>query len=215
MRILIASPQRIFRECLAHWLKGENFCCDCTSFPSQVVALASEPAPDLVLVDHNQRREEEILRWISDARIELPGSRVLVIGDEDSERHVTRYIEAGAAGFVTNSRSLPQLKDAIESVLRHDAECSPAQVSLVFARLQQLSRGGGPSQTSNSRDLTSRELEILKLIDLGRSNREIAKELHLSVHTVKTHVHNILEKLGAVNRRRAVYLAYHYGWMSK
>lgn len=61
--------------------------------------------------------------------------------------------------------------------------------------------------------LTDREMEILRLVDEGRSNKQIAKALHISLHTVKNHVHRILEKLQVSNRREAVHLAYTNGWL--
>ena len=61
--------------------------------------------------------------------------------------------------------------------------------------------------------LTDREMEILKLVDEGKSNKDIAKLLHISLHTVKNHVHRILEKLKVGNRREAVHLAYSNGWL--
>ena len=61
--------------------------------------------------------------------------------------------------------------------------------------------------------LTDREMEILRLLDEGKSNKQIAKLLHISLHTVKNHVHRILEKLQVTNRREAVHLAYSNGWL--
>ena len=213
--VSIVSPHRIFRECLAQCLEGASaFTCFFASSTQEPILEASSPPPDLVLVDHSGCSDETILQFIRDVRNESPTCRLLVIGNEESEQQLTRYIEAGAAGFVAHVRSARELMAAIESVLRYDADCAPEQASLIFARLQQLSLQHNRSPALKPCDLTIRELEILKLIDLGRSNKEIAGELHLSIHTVKTHVHNILEKLGAANRRRAVFLAYNKGWLT-
>ena len=111
-------------------------------------------------------------------REEFQECRLLVIGDEGSEKQLTRYIEAGAAGLVGNGRSLQKLMSAIECVVRHSADCTAEQASLVFARLQELARERKPSLALNTSNLTCRETEILKLIDLGQSNKEIASKLH-------------------------------------
>jgi len=215
-RVLIASEHRVLRECLAFWLRGANFSCDSVTCPKKGILKLPSPAPDLVLIDHSEREEATILRLVSAANKHSAECRLLVIGDRQSERQLNRYIEAGAAGFVSKGQSLQAMLREIKRVVLHDAESLPEQASLVLARLQQLSREREPTTMLNSSDLlTFREVEILKLIELGRSNKEIASELHLSIHTVKTHVHHILEKVGASNRRRAVYLANRNGWLSK
>jgi DNA-binding NarL/FixJ family response regulator len=215
-RVVIVSEHRIFRECLAFWLRGANFSCESVTCPKKGIFKLSTPAPDLILIDHSERTEVNILRLINAARKHSEESRLLVIGDQESERQMSRYIEAGAGGFVAKGQSLQSLLSAIKRLILDDAERLPNQASLVFARLQQLSREREPTELLKSSDLlTFREVEILKLIELGRSNKEIASELHLSIHTVKTHVHHILAKVGASNRRRAVYLTYRNGWLSK
>jgi DNA-binding NarL/FixJ family response regulator len=175
----------------------------------------SSPAPDLVLIDHSERTEATILRLITAVHKHSTECHLLVIGDRESEQQLSRYAEAGAGGFVSKRQSLQAMLSAIKRLILHDAERLPEQPSLVFARLQQLSREREPGLLKSSDLLTFREVEILKLVELGRSNKEIASELHLSIHTVKTHVHHILDKVGASNRRRAVYLAYSNGWLSK
>jgi DNA-binding NarL/FixJ family response regulator len=214
-RVLIVSEHRIFRECLSFWLRGANFSCDSVTCPKKGILKLSTQAPDLVLIDHSERTEATILRLVKAVCNHSSDIRLLVIGDRESERQLNRYLEAGAGGFVSKGQSLQVMLRAIKRVILRDAESLPEKASLVLAKLQQLSREREPAEFVNATDLTFREVEILKLIELGRSNKEIASELHLSIHTVKTHVHHILDKVGASNRRRAVYLAYRNGWLSK
>ena len=213
MNILIVCQNRIFAGCLGKVLESSSVSCTFAQNRDESFCELEREPSEMIIVDHTGWSEESVLKLVHQIHEQFDQARVLVISGPDIDRGVTQYIEGGAVGFLTKEHSIEQLLDAIDCVLRHSAKCWVEQAALVFERLQELSRDRSRLSSSSEHPLTVREVDVLKLVDMGRSNKEIAVELHLSIHTVKSHVHRILEKAGASNRREAVYRALHSGWL--
>jgi len=135
-------------------------------------------------------------------------SRVLILTTFDLDEYVFEALAAGASGFVLKDDPPEQLIAAIRTVAAGDALLSPAVTRRVIRQFVRTPRPEPPAAVA---DLTSRELEVLRLITLGRSNAEIAGELFISEGTVKTHVTHVLQKLGLRDRVQAVVLAFRTG----
>lgn len=145
---------------------------------------------------------------------QFKNAKVLVVGGQAEERQATAYMEAGAADFrISDSESLDDFCEVIERALHGETSYGPERTQAIFARLQQLSKEVSRITAMETLILTDREMEILQFVDEGKSNKQIASLLHISLHTVKNHVHRILEKLKVSNRREAVRLAYTSGWL--
>jgi two-component system nitrate/nitrite response regulator NarL len=129
----------------------------------------------------------------------------IVIGVPDSDEDILSCIEVeGAAGYVVLNASLDDLLQNIRAVMRGESLCSPRIAGLAFGRMSALARENeAKSNQCHDTGLTRREGEIVRLIDEGLSNKEIASRLHIEVSTVKNHVHNILDKLHLHNRYSA------------
>ncbi|HEU5091676.1 MAG TPA: response regulator transcription factor, partial [Nitrospira sp.] len=110
----------------------------------------------------------------------------------------------GAAGYLLIDSSLDDLIGNIKAVMNGETLCSPRVASLAFDRVSALTRQIESRQVVDKARLTKRETEIVRLIDEGLTNKEIAVHLHIEVSTVKNHVHNILDKLHLHNRYSAV-----------
>jgi len=151
--------------------------------------------PDVVLVRVAAPQDIVTLRAIATA---APGVRVVALGVTDAADEVIACAEAGAAGYLPRDGTLEDLTTIITSVAGGETVCSPRVAAALLRRVASLAAerrmGNG-----NAR-LTARESEIVRLIDRGLSNKEIAQQLVIEVRTVKNHVHNILEKL-QVHRR--------------
>ena len=135
-----------------------------------------------------------------------PELKIIVIGVPDTDEAILSCIEGeGAAGYVLVDASLDDLMNNIHAVLRGETLCSPRIASVAFGRMSALARQAG-TKTSPNNDccLTPREAEIVRLIEDGLSNKEIAVRLNIEVSTVKNHVHNILDKLQLHNRYSVV-----------
>ena len=170
----------------------------------EAVALVREVEPDVILLDI---RMPELDGIEATKEIVQSGSttRVLVLTTFDADEYVHGAIRAGASGFLLKDVRPAELVDAIRIVAAGNALLAPASV----ARL--LDRFGGDGPAAPMETLTEREEEILRLLAGGLSNNEIAEALVLGETTVKTHVSNLLRKLGVRDRVQAVIAAYDAG----
>jgi DNA-binding NarL/FixJ family response regulator len=137
-----------------------------------------------------------------------PLARVLILTTFDLDEYVYDALNAGASGFVLKDDPPEQLIAAIRTVAEGNALLSPAVTRRV---IRQFSRVQRPTPPAALDELTMREQEVFRLVALGRSNGEIARELYISEGTVKTHVTHILQKLDLRDRVQLVVLAYKTG----
>ena len=157
--------------------------------------------------------DAELIRLTREAVALFPALRILVLGRAESDEQVVDCLLAGAGGFLLRDQSLAEVAAAIEMVARGERVCTPGVMRLLFARLSELGRERKRRQRLEVLDLSAREMEILRLIADGLTNQEIASRLYLSVHTVKNHVHRILDVLGVHSRWGAVNHAFAKGWL--
>jgi DNA-binding NarL/FixJ family response regulator len=143
-------------------------------------------------------------------RIQLVSSLpVVIIGAEASDAELVELIEAGCCGCVRRDAALADLLDAIRDVCCSRAECSPYLAALVSSRIRALSRDFTGSLETPA--LTPREAEVLRLAARGLSNKDIAQQLRIWSQTVKSHLHNVYNRLGVRTRRAAVAKALRLG----
>lgn len=137
---------------------------------------------------------------------EFPGTRVIVMDLLPSEEDMLEFVAVGVSGFVMKDAVLDELLMTIRAVAAGEDVLPRPLVNTLFAEIaKELHSSVGPSVSSAVR-LTSREREVLDLIGDGMSNKAIGKSLHISTHTVKSHLRNIMEKLNLHSRLQlAVY----------
>ena len=177
---------------------------------AEVPPLVARLRPDVVLMDVRMPAIDGIqaTRHLL-AHATVP-PRVLIITTFENDEYVYEALRAGASGFVLKRARPAQLVDAVRVVARGDSLLFPAAIR----RLAGAYAGGGVPGQLPGVSLTGRELEVLRLMATGRSNAEIAAGLALGHETVKTHVGNVLAKLGARDRTQAVIAAYEYGFVT-
>jgi DNA-binding NarL/FixJ family response regulator len=157
----------------------------------------NEQCPDVVLLNLASFDSHALMRA---ARARAPQSRLIVLGaTEDDEGEIVACAEAGVSGYHLRTGSLTDLVQLISSVIAGESLCSPRVAALLLRRLAVLGADG--RSDSKVPALTQREIQIVHLLELGLSNKEIATQLSIEVATVKNHVHSLLAKLGV--RRRA------------
>lgn len=149
-----------------------------------------------------------------------PSSRVLVLTTFDVDEYAFAALRAGASGFLAKNAEPAELVDAIRTVASGNSVVAPRVVrrmlDLFASHLPTAADDtGAPDLDPRLRSLTPRELEVLRCIAEGQSNAEIAERLVLSATTVKTHVGNILAKLGLRDRVQAVIAAYEFGLVGR
>jgi DNA-binding NarL/FixJ family response regulator len=167
---------------------------------AEAVRLARDLRPDVILMDL-QMPELDGATAIARIRGHDPEAKVLVLTTYDTEGDITRAIDAGATGYLLKDSRREQLFDAIRSAARGEAVLSPAVATRLLARMR----------TSPSDALSSREIEVLGAAARGLSNKDIARRLHVSEATVKTHLLHIFTKLDVTDRTAAVTLALERG----
>ncbi|WP_329567160.1 response regulator transcription factor [Kitasatospora sp. NBC_01266] len=165
--------------------------------------------PDVVLMDVRMPRRNgiEATRQLLAAPADAAGPpKVVVITTFENDDYVTAALSAGASGFVLKRLPVRQIAQAVRVVAAGEAILFPAALRRMVA-----ARPLGSAEALPRAALTGREEEVLRLMATGLSNPEIAESLTVSLETVKTHVGNVLTKLGAQNRTHAVVIAYESG----
>jgi DNA-binding NarL/FixJ family response regulator len=175
---------------------------------AEAVEAARRLAPDVVLMDVRMPGIDGIEATRRLGRLAGRGPRVLMLTTFDADEYVYDALRAGASGFLLKDAPAAQLVDAIRIVAAGDALLAP---SITRRLIAEFVRRPLPADAPALAELTARELEVLKLIAAGLSNKEIAAELFLSEATVKTHVKRVLAKLKLRDRVQAVVLAYRCG----
>ncbi|MFE4414722.1 response regulator [Streptomyces sp. NPDC056821] len=172
----------------------------------EAVEQARQLRPDVVLMDVRMPR----LNGIEATRQLLAESaeplKVVVITTFENDGYVTAALSAGASGFVLKRLPVPKIAEAVRVVAASEAILFPAAL-----RQMVTARPLGSAEALPQAALTGREEEVLRLMATGLSNPEIAESCRVSLETVKTHVGNVLTKLGAQNRTHAVVIAYETG----
>ena len=205
--VLVADDQELFRKGLQTVLAieagfdvvGE------ASDGAEAVARVAELAPDVVLMDVRMPRMDgiEAARRIRET---APSSRVIMLTVSDEEDDLYGAVRAGANGYLLKDSSLDDVAGAVQAVARGESLISPSMASKLLAEFNTLAEGRGATEPAEPR-LSDRELEVLKLVAQGFTNKEAAGALHLSENTVKNHVANILDKLHLRSRLEAVMYA--------
>jgi DNA-binding NarL/FixJ family response regulator len=175
----------------------------------QAVELALGTKPDVILMDVRMPHLDGVgaTRRIAESGNE---ARVIVLTTYDLDEYVYDAIRAGASAFLLKDVQPTQLVDAIRVVARGEALLAPTVTRRLLDRFARSLPEAGPPPAALS-SLTEREVEVLRLMAAGLSNAELAERLVLSEATVKSHVSNVLRKLGVRDRVQAVILAYDAG----
>lgn len=160
-------------------------------------------APDVVIVDMVHCDECGPTVLASCVR-ELEGSHVIVVGLPESDPGIIDAFEAGALGFLTLSgQSAEEIRRVVTTVAAGEAALDPRLSASILTRMRKLSRSAA-SAPVRDHSPTDRERDVLDLLVAGKSNRDIARELHVSESTVKNHLHALYAKLGVESRSQAM-----------
>ena len=172
----------------------------------EAVVLVRRLRPDLVLMDVRMPGTDGLAATRT-IRAEVPATRVLLLTTYDTSEYVLEGLRAGADGYLLKGASKQELLGAIRAILRGERLVQSTLAANVLSRVAH----GGDEPTPANEELTARQRDVLQLLAAGRSNPEIARELQVSLNTVKTHVVHILGKLGVTDRTQAAVRAAQLG----
>ncbi|MFB7189059.1 response regulator [Streptomyces sp. NPDC056178] len=215
VRVLVVDDQALLRGSFRMLIDAEPGLTVVGEAADGAAAVESvaEQRPDVVLMDVRMPGTDgiEATRTICERN---PGVRVLMLTMFDLDAHVFAALRAGAAGFLLKDIPPAELLQAIRVVAAGESLLSPSVTRRLiseFCRHPATEPVGPPPALDG---LTSRERQVLELVGAGRSNTEIAQELHVSAATVKTHMSHLLGKLGARDRVQLVIVGYESGLLT-
>ena len=209
IRLLIVDDHEMVRVGLRAMLASDSeidLVADAAS-GARAVSLARELRPDVVLLDARlpDLGGAEVCRRLC---AEVPGIAVVMLTTFSDDDLVRRCIRAGARGYLLKDIERLDLGRSIRALMRGEAVIDPKIATILLAAARQ-----GMESEEGEQPLNDRQRDVLRLVAEGLSNREIAERAHLSEHTVKGYVEEILERLGARNRVHAAILATKRGWI--
>jgi len=208
IRVMICDDHALFRRGLIMVLEAEDDIAVVAEAEDgeDAVEKAVEHVPDVVLMDVRMPGVDgiEATRRIAE---KVPTAKILMLTVSDEEEDLYEAIKAGATGYLLKEVSIEEVAPAARAVVAGQSLISPSMASKLLGEFSNLAKRAEERSSVPTPRLTDRELEVLRLVAQGKSNREIAGDLYISENTVKNHVRNILEKLHLHTRMEAVMYA--------
>lgn len=215
IRVLLADDHQLFREGLANILNtqpdfevvGE------AGDGLEVFVKARELEPDLILMDVGMPGCDGVE---AAGRIKevLPDVTIVMLTVRDESNRLFEAIQSGAQGYLLKNIRSWDLVEMLRGAMRGEAAITPELGGRMLEEFRRLSRQSGRDSSEDDVSLTPREQEVLALVAQGHTDQEIADELSISIHTVKTHMRNILAKLQLSRRHEAALYAMREGLIS-
>lgn len=208
IKILLVDDQPMFREGLAALLglEADFEIVGEANHGQESIDLAGQLQPDVILMDVRMPvcNGVEATQAIHQR---FPWIRILVLTTFDEDEYVFQSLEVGALGYLLKSTPAKQVANAIRNVYQGYSQLGPTIARKVFS---QVKASATSAQTDAEKLFSSRDVEILKLLGQGHSNREIADALHLTEGTIKNHLTNIFTQLEVRDRTQAALWAHQY-----
>ena len=166
---------------------------------NNILQKASLSKPHVILMDVGLTNFKES-SLVESVRREIPEAKVIGMGFAPSQSDIVEFVEAGASGFILKNATVKEFLGTIRSVAQGIKVLPPLLAGSLFSHVIELALKKRKGKLNNAVRMTKREREIIVLIADGLSNKEIAQQLNIATHTVKSHVHNIMEKLALHTR---------------
>ena len=206
MRVLVVDDHSLFRDGIGSLLQAANFeVVGGASNGEEAIEAAARLHPDLILMDVSMPGMNgiEAARHI---KSQMPETKIIMLTVSDDDRVLVDAVKAGASGYLLKSLDANEFLAMLEGVQRGESAMQRQTMSRLLDSLSDFSR-------EPVIELTSRELELLKWVAQGYSNKAVAREMSISPNTVKYHMKSVLQKLGVQNRAEAVATAMRAGWL--
>lgn len=213
--VFLLAENRLLREALTRILnkKSDIRVAGAAPFSPQVMDQVIAAMPDVLLSDAGGMALSD-LQFIPEAQKAIPGLKVLMIGMEHDREAFLRSVRSGAVGYLLKEASAMEVVAAVRSAMSNEAVCPPNLCLTLFEYVAKQCSALPSFQIRATLGLTRREQQLVQMIGLGLTNKEIATQLNLSEQTVKNHVHRMLRKAGASDRLAVVELCRTQGMMA-
>jgi DNA-binding NarL/FixJ family response regulator len=215
IRVLSIEDNSLLREGITKMLNAEADI-KVISSPGNGDSLekARKQAPDVVLLDLGLKNQNS-LEVVELIRKQFPETNVIVMDLVPAHAEIVEYVRAGVAGFILKDATLHDFLHTIRSVVKGAKVLPPPMTGSLFSQIvENALQAGKMGELLSAVKMTNREQDVIGHIAAGKSNKEIASQLNIAVYTVKSHVHNILEKLALHTRLELASFAHSQG-MSK
>jgi DNA-binding NarL/FixJ family response regulator len=202
IRLLLIEDNRLLREGISALLKKQP---DMTVVSTvgngeNISMLVKKLKPNIVLLDLGLRSQNS-LKIVKLIKQSFQETKIIVMDLIPLQADVFEFVQAGVSGFMLKDINVSDFLKTIRSVNKGAQVLPPNLTGSLFSQIvENAIHGSNPSIINEAVRMTKRERQVIELIADGSTNKEIAQNLHLSTHTVKSHVHNILEKLSLNTR---------------
>ncbi len=216
IRVLVIEDNRLLREGITKMLNEEaDIKVISSSGNGNALEKAKELVPDVVLLDLGLKGQNS-LNIVGLIKKQFPETHVVIMDLVPAHAEVVEFVRAGVAGFILKDATLRDFLHTIRSVAKGAKVLPPLMTDSLFSQIvEHALEGGKVNELMSAVKMTSREQDVTNLIAAGKSNKEIASELNIAVYTVKSHVHNILEKLALHTRLELATFAHSQGMNKK
>ncbi len=196
IRVLLIEDNRFLREGITDILRGHGgFAVDARADgDDSTKQLETMRAPDVILLDLGLEHEHS-LKLMTVLRERFPESKVIAMDILPEQDDIVEFVKAGGRGFILKNAPVGDYVKTIQAVAGGATILPPVLTKSLFTQIVESVLKSGNGVPDHAIQLTKREREIVDLISEGLSNKEIAQRLHIATFTVKSHVHNVLEKL--------------------
>jgi two-component system NarL family response regulator len=201
IKLLLVEDNRLLREGIMAILRRHT---DIQIVPASgesknTVLKIHRLKPDVILLDLGLRSQNS-LHVVELVKKEFPKAKVIVMDLAPVQADVLQFVKAGASGFIMKDATLDDFLSTIRAVAEGIKILPPLLAESLFSQIVDHAIKGGKKKFSEALRLTTREREVIELLSDGMSNKEIGHRMHISNYTVKSHVHNIMEKLALHTR---------------
>ncbi len=209
IKLLLIEDNRLLREGLLSILKP---------YKDIVISAASgngrntikkirQLKPNVVLLDLGLRSQNS-LHVVELVKIDFPEAKILIMDLAPVQADIMQFVKAGATGFILKDASIKDFLVAIRTVAEGSTVFPSLEVDTLFTEIVDHAVKEGKLKVKDAYSMTKRELEVIRFLSEGLSNKEIAQRMHISFLTVKSHIHNIMEKLALHTRLEVANYAY-------
>ena len=202
IKILLIEDNRLLRDGIAAMLKKQTdmHVVATVSDGENILLMISKLKPNIVLLDLGLRNRNS-LQLVKLIKKDFEETRIIVMDLIPLQADVFEFVQTGVSGFILKDANVSEFLKTIRSVYQGKKVLPPNLTGSLFSQIvENAVNGAKPSAINESVRMTKREKQVIQLIADGNTNKQIAQKLHLSPYTVKSHVHNILEKLALSTR---------------